>query len=112
MAVLMYLALASSDPAPFPARFLQLLTSSAAVFLLGDILSIFLGYFLGWANYSPKRKAALWVAIAACFSFQLYRLLSVGVVSDADIFKPFLTWYLFLMAVLFPIGMLTARKKR
>lgn len=111
MPVLFYLALTSSEAIPFLLRLFRTLTSSGAVFLLGDIVAIFLGYCLGRADYAPRLKAALWLAAAAFFSYRLYDLVTVGLRSDADIFKPFFVWQLFLLALVMLIGALVCRKK-
>ena len=78
---------------------------------LGELLILLFGYCLGRADYSPRLKASLWLAVAAFFSYRLYDLITVGLRSDADIFKPFFVWQLFLLVLLIPIGALVCHKK-
>jgi hypothetical protein len=112
MFVLIHMALTSSEPTPFLQTLFNMLISPAAVCLLGDALAIFLAYCLGRADYSQKWKAALWLAIAGFFVYCLYDFLTVGLRSDADIYKPFLVWQLFLMVLVIPIDAFMCRKKR
>ena len=111
MAVLVYYALTDSETAPFLLRLLRILTSNGAVFLLGDLAAIFFGFCLGRADYAPKWKAILWAAITFFFSYRLYDLVTVGLRSDADIYKPFFVWQLFLMVLVMLIGALVCHKK-
>lgn len=111
MFVLIYSALTSSEPTPVLLTLFNMLTSSAAACLLGDLMAILLAYCLGRADYNAKWKAALWLAVTAFFAYRLYDLVAVGLRSDGDIYKPFFVWQLFLMVLLLPIGALVCRKK-
>ena len=111
MFVLIHMALTSSEPTPFLQTLFNMLISPAAACLLGDALAIFLAYCLGRADYAAKWKRLLWLAVTTLFIWRLYDFLTVGLRSDADIYKPFFVWQLFLMVLVIPTGAFMCRKR-
>ena len=76
-----------------------------------ELVTAFLAYCFGRAAWPSRLKAAAWLALSCLTSWRIYDLVTVGLRSDADIFKPYFAWLLFLSCVLIPLGDLVHRKK-
>ena len=86
-------------------------TSVGFVCFATELILGLLAYRFGQSNYSLKLKGFVWLSFLATGIYRLYDYLTVGLESDADIFKLFCVYLHFFIPILILIGILIHRKR-
>lgn len=86
-------------------------TSVGFVCFITEFVFGLLAYCFGRADYSLKLKAFVWLLFLSVGVYRLHDYLTVGMESDADIFKLYGVYLHFLIPILILIGILIQRKK-